>query len=374
MAENPSYRYKKLGHPLFSSPRFRARLPLRGSYAIWATRLLMPALVLPSFLFPAAARADTPVDALRPAIERGLRRIEKGAANYTVHRQCFSCHHQAMPILSMTSAKRHGFTIRPEKARQQIDFTLDYFRPKKREIAKGQWMPGGNTMAAYALMAFEAADHPPDEITSALVQYLVAHQRPDGSWPALTSRPPTEGSTFANNALAIRALRTYGLAKKAVGSEDLRTGIQTALRKGESWLRQQEPVTMEDKVYRLRGLIHVGADKKEIQSLLDRLLKEQQADGSWAQLPDLAGDAYATGNVLMALRAAGLDSAHPAYQKGIRFLLASQRPDGAWIVQTRSRPVQTFFDNEDPGDKSQFISFVATNWGVLALLDAYGRP
>jgi N-acyl-D-amino-acid deacylase len=374
MAENPTGRYKNLGDPLFSRPRSGTRLPLRCSPSLGAARLLTAALVLPFLISSAAMGAEAPADVLRSAIERGLRRIEKGAANYTVHRQCFSCHHQAMPIVSMTSAQRHGFTIGPEKVRQQIDFTLDYFRPKKEEIAKGKWMPGGSTMAAYALMTLEAADHPPDEITSALVQYLVNHQRPDGSWPALTSRPPTEGSTFANNALAIRALGTYGLAKKAAGIEEFRSGIQTALRNGESWLRQQKPVTMEDKVYRFRGLVYIGADRNEIQSLRDQLLNDQHADGSWAQVPDLAGDAYATGSVLMALRAAGLDTAHPAYQKGIRYLIASQRPDGAWIVQTRSRPVQTFFDNEDPGDKSQFISFVATNWGVLALLDAYGGP
>jgi N-acyl-D-amino-acid deacylase len=39
-------------------------------------------------------------------------------------------------------------------------------------------------------------------------------------------------------------------------------------------------------------------------------------------------------------------------------------------VQTRSRPVQVFFDNGDPGGKSQFISFLATGWATLALLEA----
>jgi N-acyl-D-amino-acid deacylase len=183
-----------------------------------------------------------------------------------------------------------------------------------------------------------------------------------------------KAALFANNALAIRALRTFGLAKEAGASEDLRTRIQTALRNGESWLRRQKPITTEDKAYYLRGLVHSEADKKVIEGFRDQLLKEQRADGSWAQLPDLAGDAYATGNVLMALRTAGLDPSNPAYQQGVRFLLSSQRPDGAWIVQTRSRPVQVFFDNGDPGDKSQFISFVATSWGVLALLEACGPP
>ena len=54
--------------------------------------------------------------------------------------------------------------------------------------------------------------------------------------------------------------------------------------------------------------------------------------------------------------------------KGVQFLLKTQRDDGAWLVETRSKPVQVFFDNGDPGDKSQFISMTATGWAVWALL------
>ena len=59
-----------------------------------------------------------------------------------------------------------------------------------------------------------------------------------------------------------------------------------------------------------------------------------------------------------------------AYRKGVSYLLKTQRDDGAWIVETRSKPIQIFFDNGDPGGKSQFISFAATGWAVLALLEA----
>src|SRR5262249_55973473 len=100
------------------------------------------------------------------------------------------------------------------------------------------------------------------------------------------------------------------------------------------------------------------------------LLEEQKEDGSWAQLPDKAGDAYATGIVLAALRTAEVKPADPAFQKAVKYLLNTQRDDGAWIVETRSRPVQAFFDNGDPGGKSQFISFASTCWATLALLEA----
>jgi hypothetical protein len=144
---------------------------------------------------------------------------------------------------------------------------------------------------------------------------------------------------------------------------------EAALAHAKEWLLKSKPDTTEDKVWRLRGLIYAEADKGQVAAARDLLLKEQNADGSWSQLAEMAGDPYATGTVLMALRHAGLATNHAAYQKGVKYLLATQKADGSWFVQTRAKPVQTFFDNGDPGGKSQFISFAATNWAVLALLE-----
>jgi squalene-hopene/tetraprenyl-beta-curcumene cyclase len=110
-----------------------------------------------------------------------------------------------------------------------------------------------------------------------------------------------------------------------------------------------------------------------VEAARDSLAAEQLPDGGWAQLPDKPGDAYATGTVLTALCAAGLPSTDPVYRKGADYLLKTQKEDGSWIVETRSKPLQRFFDNGDPGGKSQFISFAATSWAVLALLEQYPR-
>jgi N-acyl-D-amino-acid deacylase len=318
-----------------------------------------------------AARAEAPPEGVKTAIEKGLRRIETGAASYTKNRACFSCHHQAMSMLSLTAARQRGFRVEPEEIQRQTDFTLKTFAEKKDTIAKGQGVAGGNTQAAYALYALDAVRHPADETTAVLVQYLLGRQRADGAWPALTSRPPTEGSAFTNTALALRGLRVYGPAPEAKDAGELRERLERAFARGKEWLLQNKPANLEDRVWHLRGLVYAGAGQEQVEAARAALLKEQKEDGSWAQLPDLGGDAYATGNALMALRLAGLPADDPAYGKGVRYLLATQQEDGAWIVETRSRPVQVFFDNGDPGGKSQFISFVATNWAVLALLELY---
>ncbi len=312
-------------------------------------------------------RAVAPAEAVNKAIERGLQRIKDSAANYPKHRTCFSCHHQAMALFSLTSAGRRGFEVEAARLREIVQFTLKTFR-KKDVIAKGQGIGGANTTAGYALAALAAAGHPADDTTTALVRFLLARQRQDGAWTGTANRPPTEGSAFTSTALALHGLRRYGPPKDAK-ADDLRKRVEAAFEKGRDWLLKARPATTEDKVFRLRGLVWTEADGKEVAAARAALLKEQRGDGSWGQLADLQGDAYATGSVLIALREAGLQVEADPYQKGVAHLLKTQRADGSWLVQTRSRPIQTFFDNGDPGGKSQFISIVATNWAVLALLE-----
>jgi N-acyl-D-amino-acid deacylase len=318
-----------------------------------------------------AARADDPPDAaVKAAVEKGLKRIETGAANYPKHRQCFSCHHQAMAIFSMTAARQRGFTVDDDLLKAQVAFSLKTFR-NRPQIAKGQGVGGDSTGVVYILQTLAAAQHPRDETTDALVEYLLVRQRKDGSWPiaAFGDRPPTMGSLFTNVGLAMDVLKHYGPPEDAPAAAELQIRIDAALDKALAWLKANKPASTEDKVFHLRGLVDAGAEAKDIEAARDVLLKEQLKDGSWAQLPDMAGDAYATGTVLVVLRKAGLDVGHEAYQKGVQYLLDTQQEDGAWIVQTRSKPLQVFFDNGDPGGKGQFISFAATSWAVLALLE-----
>lgn len=307
-----------------------------------------------------AARAETP-DPVRAAIEKGLKRIEQGTASYRKHRACFSCHHQALPIMSLTAARARGFSVTPETIQAIVDFSVKSFS-KKETIAKGQGIGGASTTAAYALTAFAAAGYKPDDTTTALVDFLLARQTKDGSWTAQANRPPSEGSPFTSTALALASLQRYA-------PEASKKRVADSFAKGKDWLVANAPKTTEDKLFRLYGLVSADADVKTIDAARDLLLTGQQPDGSWRQLPDLAGDAYATGSVLVGLTRSGIPGDHPAVRKAVKFLLSTQKEDGAWLVTTRSKAIQVPFDNGDPGGTSQFISFAATNWAVLALLE-----
>jgi N-acyl-D-amino-acid deacylase len=331
----------------------------------------MRALValLAGLVITSSTWAEEPADpAVKAAIEKGLKRIAAGVTNYPKNRNCFSCHHQAMAVFSMTAAQQRGFEVDCELLQDQIDFSMRTFRNRSL-IARGQGVGGDSTSVVYALHTFATVDHPYDETVAALVQYLLAKQRRDGSWPVPAQRPPTMGSLFTNTGLALHVLKKYGPPKDAEGAADLQKRIDESFTRGRDWLLTNQPESTEDRVFHLKGLVYAGAEAKAIETARTQLLKEQREDGSWAQLKDMTGDAYATATALVALRQAGLDVGHEAYRKGIKYLLATQTEEGAWIVTTRSRPLQIFFDNGDPGGKSQFISYVATNWAVLALLE-----
>jgi hypothetical protein len=305
----------------------------------------------------------------RAAVEAGLRRLEAGAAAYTERKTCYSCHHQGTAITVLAEAKSRGLRVAEGAVERQVRFTLDYFRARLKEVRAGRGVGGGNTMAASALDALAAAGHPADDVTEALAVYLVTRQAADGSWPAVTARRrPTEGSPFTNAAAARRGLRHYrdGLP------EELRCQVEAALVRNAAWLADATPADTEDRTARLRALIDGGGERAAVDAARDDLLGRQRADGGWAQADGRESDAYATATVLLSLTAAGVRPNAAAYRRGIDWLLAARRDDGAWVVATRAEPVQVFFDNGDPGGKSQFLSFTTTGWATLALMTAAG--
>jgi hypothetical protein len=211
------------------------------------------------------------------------------------------------------------------------------------------------------LAALAAEQHPPDAITDALVHYLVLAQRNEGHWKTPVHRPPHDASDFTFTALSV-----YGLQQFAARGRSQE--VQKRIARARAWLVRTQPQDTEDKTFRLLGLCWAGADAALLGEAAAVLLQEQRPDGGWAQLSTLPSDAYATGQVLFALhQAGGLAVDHPAYRRGVDFLLKTQRADGSWFVATRSFPFQPHFSSGFPHGRSQFISCAATCWATMAL-------
>ena len=91
-------------------------------------------------------------------------------------------------------------------------------------------------------------------------------------------------------------------------------------------------------------------------SAVEALVALQREDGGWAQTSILTSDTYATGQSLYALHLAGIPATHPAYKRGVDYLLKTQRANGSRYVTTRSHPVQPLIDTDHPYVHHQWIS------------------
>ena len=70
------------------------------------------------------------------------------------------------------------------------------------------------------------------------------------------------GSPFTNTALALVALKKYGPRGDESDAAAVQERIDAAVARGRTWLLDAKPTHTEDKVFRLRGLVAVAADKK----------------------------------------------------------------------------------------------------------------
>ncbi len=98
-----------------------------------------------SLVPPAEAGQPEPAE-IRAAIAKGIPLIEASSKEYLKQRECFSCHHQAMPMVMLSEADTPGLCHRPREFPVPIE--ANHQAPGRREetIRRGQWSrrPGGH--------------------------------------------------------------------------------------------------------------------------------------------------------------------------------------------------------------------------------------
>lgn len=317
-------------------------------------------LLAGSIMSGSAAEAPTE-QSLHDAVAKAIPLLEKGSGESTARVRCFTCHNQALPTFALAFARERGFTVAPDNLKKQVEVTLADLGSAREAYLRGQGQGGGVDRAGYALLTLERGGAKPDEVTSAVTEYLL--KKDTDGWKGSSNRPPSEASRFTSTALALRALRVFGTSEQSE-----RIATRRAAAKG--WLLATQPADTEDRVFRLLGLKEAGADAKELAAAISDLKGRQRADGGWAQLDGMESDAYATGTVLTSLWTAGVPVADPAYRQGVAFLLRTQLPDGSWYVKSRSKPFQPYYESGFPHGKDQFISITASSWATAALLAA----
>jgi Prenyltransferase and squalene oxidase repeat len=298
---------------------------------------------------------------VRAALGRALPLLQKGNAGHLEKRTCFACHHQAVPLLAMSTARSRGLAIDEELFQENLRAIAGFLDKNRDNYQKGQGQGGQVDTAGYALWTLQIGGWEPDPTTAAVAEYLLLRDTKLDHWRTTSDRPPSEVSPFTTTYVALRGLDSYATAKQQDRVKDRYTKVR-------AWLTKATAKETEDRVFRLRALKLTRAGDAEVLAAAAELVKLQRDDGGWNQKDAMDSDAYATGSVLVALHdAGGMATSDPVYQRGVKYLLKTQREDGSWHVASRSKPFQLYFESGFPHGKDQFISIAASSWAATAL-------
>jgi ankyrin repeat protein len=312
---------------------------------------------------PSPAEADT----TRAAASRAIGLLQQSMTTWDTKRQCASCHHQHLPIALLRTAREHGVPFDVAAAQASIarvaapaanlDFAVQAVMQIDPTMDSGSWLNALSDTGVHHTLS-----------TQVFARRIASRQLTDGRWVTIDVRPPQSFSTVTATAVAVRAVRDHLPPEMHA----LRDEVSARARR---WLETVSPADTEERTFQLLGLSWVGASSMALRPMVDRLLGTQRSDGGWAQLPRRQSDAYATGQALVALqRAGGLPSTHGAIRRGLSYLLAQQKPDGSWLVETRLHEQDLvsppYFETGFPHGPHQIVSTMGTAWAAMALLES----
>jgi aldose sugar dehydrogenase len=299
--------------------------------------------------------------AIRDAVARSLPLLQDIGPAFIKQTGCVSCHHNSVASMAVAAARAHGYAINEGTVKEQAATIATYLESWRERALQNVPIAGGADTINYLLVGLAADGYRGDAATDAQAILLQRRQAADGHWPVGTIRPPIESNDIEVTALSMRALQLFAPPSR-------RAEFAAAVERARGWLTTAPATETEERAFRVLGLHWASAPSDVVASAARDLLALQHADGGWAQLETMASDAYATGEALVAL--AESHAAAPsdrAFRNGLDFLLRTQIDDGSWMVETRSVPIQAYFESGFPYGVNQWISAAATGWATTAL-------
>lgn len=296
------------------------------------------------------------------AVELATALLEQSSTEFFKQSGCVGCHHQPMTLAAVSAARDAGVHVDEAAARGLVRMVESEWTGSQEPLMERVDPGGGADGEEYAAWALAMNHCPASPITDTVAVHIAAMQQHDGRWHVGdASRSPIQESDIARTARALYALQKYAPAGR-------RDEFAKRIASAREFLEQALPVTNDDFAMQMVGLGWAGAPHARVRELGGKLLAAQRSDGGWSQNPNLASDAFATGETLWALREGGvLQPDAPAYRRGVEFLLATQFEDGSWHVRTRAPQFQPYFQSGFPFEHDQWVSAAATAWAVLAL-------
>jgi hypothetical protein len=286
---------------------------------------------------------------IREEVANGLTFLARENDAWVGKETCLSCHHGPMLLWSQAEAARHGLPMDPAKVAEWTNWIATYANAKA-------------SPEELAFVAFATAGTKPQGVPgpTEVARLILAKQLPDGSWKATGRFAANQRRTKQE---AQEASTLLSLIAISAGEMD-----STAARaKADAWLAKCPPPESTETLIFQALLAKRSGDAAKADDLRSELLAGQHEDGGWPwRRKEPQSDAFTAGLALFALSELGTDEADPALIRARRWLLAAQRPDGAWPVASRLISASAdakYLEAADP-----IYTTWATAWAELGLL------
>jgi outer membrane protein OmpA-like peptidoglycan-associated protein len=313
--------------------------------SVWIAGLCTCAL-LPAFTITKAER--TP----HQAAQEGIEWLQKTAVAWQKEHQCFGCHNQAQVIMGLAIAKRNKYVVNDRSLNELVSFV------KRQQNPDGTFYTSSHVtstqFAAMALAYYDEITGTKSPVLRKSANWLLGQQT-GGEVPGDHNEPPIDqGSvmTTANSSFAwMQSFRETG---------DVR--YRRAAERGLRWIAKAPMESTQDKVFAVMALERYGSDSERnvAARLVQQLRREQTKSGGWQETKASPGpNALATGQVLYAFKQAGVSIDSPEFQRGVRYLMSTQKK-GSWHSV-----------NSQSGRPSDFAP---TMWAVIGLAGSFREP
>jgi outer membrane protein OmpA-like peptidoglycan-associated protein len=287
----------------------------------------------------------------RHAAQRGIEWLQTAAVAWQHANNCFGCHVQSQVAMGLVIAEKGKYVVN----RPCLDELAGFVQKVQHD--DGSFHNGmyavATSFAGMALAYYADLTKQTDPHLVKAAQWLLKQQDKTGAIPADHNEPPIDQGSIMTTANSVTSF--HGTLQQ---TKDVR--YARAAEKGLAAIASANPQTTQDKIYLILAFssFSAGPRRKLVEKTVAQLKKEQRDDGGWAETAAMPGsNAYATGQVLYAFKQAGESIESEEFTKGVRFLLANQKPTGAWPSR-----------NSQSGRPSEFAP---TMWAVIGLAGSF---
>lgn len=311
------------------------------------------ALLLASLARAAHVEPTSPDD-LEPALRRALTFLSREVPAWSAKHRCFSCHNNGDAARALYTARRLGIPLDDSIL---ADTTRWLSRPAgwKDNVGSPEFSDEHLAALQFAAALVDAtptgAQHDPSGMQAA-ADLVVKSQQADGSWQIgagnLVGSPTTYGPTLAT-AVARRVLVRIDAQR-----------FSGPIAGADKWLRAAKPQATPDLAGVLLGLEDADDEPatQQRRRCLELIERNQSPRGGWGPFADHQPEAFDTAVVLLGLQTLDAEpQAASLIERGRRFLITAQLPDGSWRGTTR------------PANSDSYAQHLSTTgWATLALL------